>query len=150
MLRRNQGFSINELMVVIGIIAIVATIALPSIFSWLPRYRMSSAARDVLGTFEFARLTAVKRNADAVVDLDYTNEVVRVSVAGTTLRTVRMPSGIDLKEPAAQSLGAQFRYIGQGMPDRSGDVLISNGGRHPDRKVSLSAGGSVKIEKVNS
>jgi type IV fimbrial biogenesis protein FimT len=149
MLRKNDGFSLHELMVIIGIIALVCGIAMPSLLGWLPKYRMGSAARDVLGTLEFARLTAVKRNATTLVTLDYANDLVRITVGGDTVRTIRMPQGIDLKEPASQSLGASFNFNGQGMADKSGKILISDRGRHPDKVVNLSSGGSIKIEKSN-
>ena len=145
MLRKNAGFSLTELMVIIGIIALMCGIAMPSIIGMLPKYRMGSAARDILGTFEFARLTAVKRNAVTLVTLDYANELVRITVGADTVRTIRMPAGIDLKQPASNSLGASFNFNGQGMADKAGEVLISNGGRHPDKKVTLSAGSSIKI-----
>ena len=145
MLRKNAGFSLTELMVIIGIIALMCGIAMPNLIGVLPKYRMGSAARDILGTFEFARLTAVKRNAVTLVTLDYANELVRITVGADSVRTIRMPAGIDLKQPASNTLGASFNFNGQGMADKAGDVLISNGGRHPDKKVTLSAGGSIKI-----
>jgi len=146
MLRKNAGFSLTELMVIIGIIGIMAGIAMPNLIGWLPKYRMGSAAREILGTFEFARLTAVKRNVATLVTLDYANDLVRITVGATTVRTIRMPAGIDLKESASPSLDASFNFNGQGMADKSGEVLISDGGRHPDRKVTLSTGGSIKIQ----
>jgi len=146
MLRKNAGFSLTELMVIIGIIGIMAGIAMPNLIGWLPKYRMGSAAREILGTLEFARLTAVKRNVATLVTLDYANDLVRITVGATTVRTIRMPAGIDLKEPASPSLGASFNFNGQGMADKSGEVLISDGGRHPDKKVTLSTGGSIKIQ----
>jgi type IV fimbrial biogenesis protein FimT len=146
MLRKNAGFSLTELMVIIGIMGIMAGIAMPNLIGWLPKYRMGSAAREILGTLEFARLTAVKRNVATLVTLDYANDLVRVTVGATTVRTIRMPAGIDLKEPASPSIGASFNFNGQGMADKSGEVLISDGGRHPDKKVTLSTGGSIKIQ----
>jgi type II secretory pathway pseudopilin PulG len=133
-------------MIILGIIALICGMAMPSILGYVPKYRMGSAARDILGTFEFARLTAVKHNAATLVTLDYSNDLVRITVGTDTVRTVRMPKGIDLQEPASQSLGDSFTFNGQGMADKSGEVLVSNGGRHPDKKVVLSAGGSIKIQ----
>ena len=146
MLRKNAGFSLTELMVIIGIIGIMAGVAMPNLIGWLPKYRMGSAAREILGTLEFARLTAVKRNVATLVTLDYANDLVRITVGATTVRTIRMPAGIDLKETASPSLGASFNFNGQGMADKSGEVLISNGGRYADKRVTLSAGGSIKIQ----
>ena len=69
MLRKNAGFSLTELMVIIGIMGIMAGIAMPNLIGWLPKYRMGSAARELLGTLEFARLTAVKRNVATLVSV---------------------------------------------------------------------------------
>ena len=149
MLRRNAGFSLTELMVIIAIIGILSGIAVPGFVGWLPKYRMGGAARDVRGILEHARLTAVKTGSDVVVDLDFANETVRTSVGGNTVRRVRMAAGIDLKNV---DLGAQFRFNNQGMPvfadgiPRSLSVAVSNGGRHPDKLIHVSAGGTVRIQ----
>ena len=150
MLRKNDGFSLQELMVIIGIVAIMCAIAMPSLIGWLPKYRMSSAARDLLGAMEFARLNAVRKNAVVVVNFDYANESYQASIGGTVLKTWKMPTGVDLKQPSSQALGASVRFNNQGMPVDalgnavSGRVAVGAGGR--ERLVSLSAGGSIKIE----
>jgi hypothetical protein len=110
--------------------------------------RVSVMTHRTLGSKRFHefRLTAVKRNVATLVTLDYAHDLVRVTVGATTVRTIRMPAGIDLKEPASSSIGASFNFNGQGMASTSGEVLISDGGRHPDKRVTLSTGGSIKIQ----
>jgi type IV fimbrial biogenesis protein FimT len=61
------GFTAMELMVVVGMIAILTAIAVPNIISWLPNYRAKVAARDMLSNFQKAKMEAVKRNADVVI-----------------------------------------------------------------------------------
>jgi Tfp pilus assembly protein FimT len=151
MLRKNDGFSLHELMVIIGILAIVCAIAMPNLIGWLPKYRMSSAARELLGAMEFARLTAVRQNAEVVVSFNYANETYQATVGGVALRSWKMPAGADLKQPSAQALGASVRFNNQGMPvDGSGNAVsgkVAIGGAGPDKVVGLSAGGSIRIEK---
>jgi prepilin-type N-terminal cleavage/methylation domain-containing protein len=62
-MNRKGGFTLSELLMVIVVLAIVASIAIPGFSRWLPNYRLRVAARDVFSNFQHARLTAVKRYA---------------------------------------------------------------------------------------
>ncbi len=66
-LKNTDGFSFVELMTVIGIIGIMAAIALPSYFAGQPQRRLKSAARDLYGAVQQARLLAVKNNQDCTL-----------------------------------------------------------------------------------
>ena len=58
----NSGVTLIELMMVIGIFAVLAAVAVPNFVIWLPNYRLKQAARDLLSNFQLARLTAIKMN----------------------------------------------------------------------------------------
>jgi len=154
MLRKNTGFSLTELMTVIGIIALMCGIAMPNLIGWLPKYRMGTAARELMGAMEHARMTAVRRNVNVDVAFDFAANSYRTSVGGKTVRAGSLPPGIDLKEPSSDSIGASFRFNNQGMPvdnantTKAGKMVIAdNGGRYPIKVVSVNAGGNVKIEQ---
>lgn len=148
MLHQEKGFSLQELMVIIGIIALLCGMALPGVIGWIPKYKVGYAAREVLAAMELARHTAVKRNAAASVEFDYAQDLLRVSTAGEAVRTVRMPSGIDLREPPQGSLGAAVLFNNQGIPNKAGRVVIGrSGGSVLERSVRLGAGGTVRIEE---
>ncbi|WP_447589242.1 GspH/FimT family pseudopilin [Aquipseudomonas campi] len=65
-LRRAQGFTLIEVMIVMAIIAIVAAIAVPSYQSSVASSRKTSAANNILGALQFARSEAVIRRSDKV------------------------------------------------------------------------------------
>lgn len=66
-MKSNRGFSLIEIMVVIGIIAILATIAVPNIIGWRTKQRFLAATSDVHEAIKMARSAAIKDNTTVVI-----------------------------------------------------------------------------------
>jgi prepilin-type N-terminal cleavage/methylation domain-containing protein len=144
-MRQDRGFSLLELMVVIGIIAILSTIAIPSFFQWLPKHRIGSAAREVKSTLEFARSNAIRTNADVTVNFDWDNERLTVVDAdAVTLRTRQLPGDVDLDDI---DLGASVTFTGHGFSDKSGGVVVVNTSDNTlILSITLTVGGNARIQ----
>jgi prepilin-type N-terminal cleavage/methylation domain-containing protein len=67
MMYNQKGFSLFELIVVVGIIAAVTGILLPVYFSMKPTIRVNGAARQIQGDFMWARMRAVSENNNYVI-----------------------------------------------------------------------------------
>lgn len=143
-----------ELMTVIGIIAIVSAIAIPSIIGWMPKQRLGIGARDLLSALEFTRLTAVKRPTVLVsIDFDYANDSYRITVDGQPVRSGTMPAGVDLQEPESvdERLVNPIVFINQGLPVDSGGLpnggkLVISSGNLAPKRIRLGVGGNANIE----
>ena len=59
----NQGFTLVELCVVLAVMAMLATFAAPSFFTWQTRDQVDVRARSLLVTLTLARAEAVRRGA---------------------------------------------------------------------------------------
>lgn len=59
---RMRGFTLVEMMVVMGIVAILAAFAAPNLGLMIKRQRIKTAAFDVFASLTFARSEAIKRN----------------------------------------------------------------------------------------
>jgi type IV fimbrial biogenesis protein FimT len=123
-MRKNSGFTITELMVTIAVIAILASVAIPNFLAWLPNYRLRSGAEEIQSTLQFARLTAIKRNATATVTFDIANETYRASVGGQAIRGGRMPAGIDIN--SASFGGTSVQFDSRGIANNAGTAVVRN------------------------
>ena len=65
-----SGFSLMELMATISVIGILAAIAIPAFSSWLPDYRLKTAARDLYSNLQRAKMGAIKSNSQWRVYFD--------------------------------------------------------------------------------
>lgn len=68
-----DGFTMIEMMVVIAIIAITASLAVPSLVVWVSNLSIKSAARDLYSAMQEVRMIAVKQNASAAIVFDTVN-----------------------------------------------------------------------------
>ena len=153
-MRNNSGMTIIELMVVIGILAILAGIAIPGFIGWLPNYRLRSASDDVQSTLQNAKLRAIRENAIVRVNFDFGNDTYVAFIDNganadngiqeadeVMIKNGQMPAGIDFQDAG---LGGAVRFTRRGFPDVSGDITIDNGNR--TQTVNLTLGGSSSIQ----
>ena len=68
---RNDGFTLIELMLVVGLIAVLAATTAPSIAGGMRRFTLTSASQQVASTIRTARYQAVGRNTTVRVRFDY-------------------------------------------------------------------------------
>ena len=66
-MRKQSGFTLVELIIVIAMVAVITAFALPNFLTWLPNYRLRSATHDLFSNFQKAKLEAVKRNINTMV-----------------------------------------------------------------------------------
>ena len=64
---REAGFTLMEMMIVVAIIGILSALAFPSLSTLIPRNRTKTAARELSGYIQKAKLEAIKQNADCLV-----------------------------------------------------------------------------------
>ena len=109
LLRRAQiGFTIIELMTVMVVVAILATIGAPSLRDMMIRARVRTVSSDVYASLVFTRSEAIKRNTTVtlapVVANDWTSGwTVKTGPVGSviTLETKDAPASVTWAAPAS-------------------------------------------------
>ena len=151
-----RGFSLIELMVTIGIVAIVSVVAVPNFISWLPKTQLGSGAREILSTIQVAKMAAIKDSANVVVHFTTaTGECLAFvddGAGGGTpddrvrngseriVRRFKLPPGITLSAP---SFGTDLEFSNRGLPTAGGDIPIAGSGR--TRIIRVLSSGHAKI-----
>jgi type IV fimbrial biogenesis protein FimT len=77
-MRNNKGFSLIEIMTVIGILAILAGVATPSLISWRHNAQLRRATQDVYSNLQKAKVEAARRNTAITITFSANNYVVYV------------------------------------------------------------------------
>lgn len=70
--KRDSGFTIIELLIVIGIVMILSGIAVPGFIVYLPKHRAGGAARQLFTDLQWMKMHAISENNDYVMTFDTT------------------------------------------------------------------------------
>lgn len=130
------GFTLTELMVTIAVLGILTAIAIPGFSSWLPDYRLKSAARDVYSNMQSAKMGAVKENM--------TWRIVFDTGAGSYSIWSPGPNGTwdgyagDDEQIKTVDLSSYKSGVGYGHGNATTNAT-SGGGTFPDDNVSYSS-----------
>ena len=86
-MQRVKGFTLVELMIVVALVAITATIAVPNFNNLIQNNRVQSQAEDLNALFQYARSESAIRKRSVTVSIDdSTGEVVVSAGDGSVLR----------------------------------------------------------------
>jgi Tfp pilus assembly protein FimT len=108
----------TELMMVIGVIAIASAIAMPNFISWIPKRKLGTASRDVLGALELARMQAVRSRSNAVIQFpNSTDYMIWVDNGeGGGLRALPLHPPISTAITTSSLTAEAFRWIRAEIP----------------------------------
>jgi len=112
---KNQGFSMPEIMIVIGIMFIVTAMALPSVLNFQRSYRVHSDSGALASYFSAVRVRAASQYTPYRLDVDPTaNSYVMEQLTQTTYNPFGTPGSVtySAQSPAVYESGTQYFNTG--------------------------------------
>jgi general secretion pathway protein H len=144
--KKRAGFSATELLVVLTLMGIVATMVIPSVGRTLSRTRLSRAASVVAGDLQLAQTTAARTRIPVRVTVDATSKLITIQnhVTPTTVYATRY---FDKKsEYAVQTFSSSASTVVFYPNGRAASAItftLTNSGE--TRTVQLNKGGQIRI-----
>jgi type IV fimbrial biogenesis protein FimT len=162
-MRKQGGFTVMELMIVIAIIGILSAITVPNYISYRNNQQVSLAARDIYSALQSAKMSAITDNTTINVlfspgtasaatyrvfeDLDADNAFD--AAADRDIESGQMPPGITMAN-ATFSGDAIATFSPMGMPRQPngaldfGSVRVSNSNRC--NSIIINSSGGIRID----
>jgi len=153
--KKENGFSIVDLMLAIAIVGIISTASVPSLKRWSRSFNVQSAAMDLYSHMQMAKLGAIKENKSWTVNFNpggLLGYQVRNN-AGNTVKTVdfrtKYNGDVQYTDPTSTKTydTSTITFNPNGLSS-TGYTYISNKSKSSYYRIGmLYAVGSVKIEK---
>ncbi len=165
-----SGFTLIEVMIVVVIISVLVGIAIPDIISWLPKYRLKNATRDLVSFMQKTKMEAVKNNSSLEIIFNSSSspgfyyldsdEDSSWDVGEERLFLGDYKSGIDYGSGSAsknwddESISkvisfpsALLRFSARGMSNSWGTVFLENKNSDICFAITVLATGSINVRE---
>lgn len=145
-MKRENGFTLLELLVILAVVAILASLSFAGYTSLIEGARLSTAANDIKGDLQLARLTAVRRH---VTILAYFNDgtgpggsyfLCVTSRDGEKILTRAMPKQVSL---TGVTTPIEFNTLG--IASVPGSVKVSITDPAKEKTIAVSAAGNITL-----
>ncbi|MGD8961389.1 MAG: GspH/FimT family protein [Desulfobacterales bacterium] len=148
-MKKSEGFSLFELLVVLAVVAVVSAIVTPSILSWRSNAKLRGAAGNLKGDLQLSKAKAVRERSPVTITFLATHYQVTFTDKDGNVRTLRnrkLPAGVrvDLDSTNFTSMGDKTVFNGRGLPQAGSAVLVNNSGQQ--KTIIVSPLGRIRIE----
>ena len=146
-MRKKAGFTLTELVIVIAVLGLLTAVGVPSFLSWLPKYRLKSAARDLYSNLQLAKMAAIKYNKKCRVNYSVNPDQYTVSLLNKTVMLKDYGSGVKFDGPNNKKFAVDTISFNSRGTSNSGYAYLSNSGNTDYYRVGPLTSGVIKLQR---
>jgi len=144
-IRANRGFTLVELMIVLALIAIIASFAVPQFGRLIDNNRVVSTTNSIVGLLSFARSESIRRGAKVTAVAQNDSMAATLASDSSLIRQIEPASGsIDVTDNAVT-----FRANGLTTSAANVTFTVCADDSAFGRLVTVTPGGRVETIEVN-
>ena len=156
MVRRMEGFTFIELVMVISIFILLSAIATPSLLSWRSSAKLRGAAANLKGDMELAKLKAIQENDTVAIHFSTSSyQIFKDSVPRNGMYDAdedlygdrTLPAGVKIDLAKTNFDGECARFKGRGTAEPGSAVLVNPKGT--EKTVTVSGLGKITVKSEN-
>jgi prepilin-type N-terminal cleavage/methylation domain-containing protein len=144
---RDRGYSLIEVLVVMSVIGILATISVPNFIGLYNQYKVQEGFETVKGAIKEAQRQAMRRGRRCRIQIDETNRTIKVkspdvygSYEGCLLSDRNLPNGVEVKTNYSTPV---ITFSPRGNTNSAGTIVVYNSQNNSHKKclaISLGLG----------
>ncbi|MDD4271356.1 MAG: hypothetical protein PHF50_00970 [Patescibacteria group bacterium] len=126
--KSHRGSMLMDLIVVVGIIALLSTLAIPYLRKYQPNLKLNAAARGLTTDLRYAQQLTVTEQKIHIINFNYDQDkydILKIDTATTTVKTVIFDSDVTFKE-ITDLPDNQVVFNFYGGVSHSGQVVLTN------------------------
>jgi len=144
-MRNKKGFSLFELMIVIGIIAILSAITVPNLISWYRNQGLRNAVVELQSNLHLAKMTAIRQNQNCSLFIDTAAGSYNIQDIGKTVSLGTYSGGVEFREGTS----GVVTFNSRGLCNAS-VINLTNRDRSGFYRIQTLVSGGVVTSKLNS
>lgn len=146
--RAAKGFTLIELVVVIAILSIAITIAIPSFVYVTKNNQVQEISSEIYNTLAYARSEAITRNTTITVKAGSDEntgwlETITISTPSETLRKIERKTSLNQLTSSSSSTSIDFKPSGTVKSSSSISICSSSDIKIPARIINISMSGNI-------
>ena len=153
---RIHGLTLMEILVVIFLIAITSTFAVPGIMKWREAGKLRGAAENLKGDLELAKLRAIQENGAVAVQFSAAGYPIFIDIdkndspdppaSDSVLKSITLPPGVKI-DTANTSFGGSLvtNFSGRGTARNGTCTMVSKGNK---KAITVSTFAVITVKSI--